>query len=362
MTNTLKITLTDDKYPIVERYQDNVKIGEKKVKKDDLIENFISLTPVDKILYSLMKSKLDELELYLQSITDVEPLGNEFISVILQSLPFTLKNNSKIKETIELVFELANEEMLSDEQFNALVLSWGQQINKVSELTEQHIDIMETILKKSFSNNTDVGIKMRLAKFYKDLLYLIEDSEVKDWVIGHLDHVPLHELKEIVQKQEKSSSKTVIYNMGKVPKNAAFVASTSNGLTYFYDLPMAQYSVKYADVRFNDVGHPRLLFAISVGNDGRIQTIKLGALKSADTLDGDTVIYKYPYSNVFGTGTVCWNDYHDLEIDTIPMMFLSAPNNSHLGNTTLELFKRFENQPFAEDLLGEGKWKLSQWL
>lgn len=362
MTSTLKITIADDKYPLVERYQGDIKLGEKKVTKDALFEQFIYLTPVDKLLYILMDSKLDELEFYLNTLSEVEPKGFEFVSVLLNYLPYNIENRSKIKETIELIFDLADNNLLSADQFNTLVLKWGENIQTSPILTEEHVDIMKSIFQKSLLNDENVEIKKRMAEFYKELLYSIRDTDVKDWVLQHLDLIPLHEIKEHVQKREETSKETIIYNLGRVPKNAAFVASTSKGLTYFYDIAMSQYSVKYADARFNDVGHPRLLFAISVNESGKAYSIKLGALKSEDTLDGNTVIYKYPYSNVTNSGIVCWHGYNDLDIDTIPMMFLSAPNNNHLGANTLELFKRFENQPFDESLLGEGKWQLSNWL
>lgn len=362
MIHSLKITLKDNAFPIVERFQNDLKVGEKKITKDALFEQLIDLTPIDKILYVIMKSRQDELEYYLNSTSDVETIGADFVTTVLSGLPFTIKNKSKINETLELIFSLADGGNLSPEHFNTLILNWGKKIKVSPTLTVEHLDIMETIFKKAFQNNDNLELKIRMNKLYKSQLRLISDTDIKDWVLNHLDQVPVHELKEHIQKQENEAKETVIYNMGRIPKNAVFVTSSNKGLTYFYDLPMAQYSVKYAAARYNNVGHPRLLFAISVGSKGNIHEIKLGALKTGDVINENTVIYKYPYSNVFDTGRVCWRDYYDLDIDTIPMLFLSAPNNGHLGANTLELFKRFENQPFDETLLGEVKWQLSQWI
>ncbi|MBQ0137963.1 MAG: hypothetical protein KBT36_01560 [Kurthia sp.] len=362
MTNSLKITLADNAYPIVERFQNDMKVGEKKITKDALFEQLIDLTPIDKILYVLMNSRIDDLEFYLGSITDKDLAGAEFITAVLSGLPFTIKNTSKLDETMDLLFSLANNDSLSPENFNKLILNWGGKIKEFPAFTVEHLDIMETIVKRAFQHADNWKMKNRLADFYKAQLRDLGDTEIKEWVINHLDQVPLHELKEYVQQLEDSSRETVVYNMGKLPKNAVFVTSSNRGFTYFYDIPMAQYSVKFAAERFNDVGHPRLLFGITVSNKGIVSQVKLGALKTGEAINENTVIYKYPYSNVFASGVVCWRDYHDLDIDTIPMMFLSAPNNSHLGENTLELFKRFENSPFDEELLGNGVWQLSQWV
>lgn len=126
-----------------------------------------------------------------------------------------------------------------------------------------------------------------------------------------------------------------MYGFTSVPRNADYVATTSDGTTYFYDIPKMQLRVKYQDVAFENVGHPRLLFAISTNTEGKVESVKLGAIKGKQPLTMDTSIWHYPYSNVHSDGRVCWSGYHNLPIDQIPNIFLSTANNGHLNNQTL---------------------------
>lgn len=115
---------------------------------------------------------------------------------------------------------------------------------------------------------------------------------------------------------------------------------------------------------FKNVAMPKTLYAIKVCND-KCVSLRIGCVKKGRINNG-TVIYKYPYSNVFDTKSVCLgsnmlNDFllEDISnIVMIPEMFLSMPNNhdGYLGSNDSglkyeELLECFEESTFDEDIL-----------
>lgn len=63
------------------------------------------------------------------------------------------------------------------------------------------------------------------------------------------------------------------------------------------------------------------------------------------------------YSNVFDSGVVCWNGYKDeiinsgKDLATMPLIFLSGTNNTHLQSNVRELFEHYSGQDFPAEQL-----------
>lgn len=117
---------------------------------------------------------------------------------------------------------------------------------------------------------------------------------------------------------------------------------------------------------FKNVAMPRTLYAIKVCNNKcvsfRIACVKEGQIKNK------TTIYRYPYSNVFDTRSVCLgsNSISDFTLNDlsnivmIPEMFLAMINNNdgYAGSNSSglryeELLEVMENSKFDEDILVE---------
>lgn len=129
---------------------------------------------------------------------------------------------------------------------------------------------------------------------------------------------------------------------------------------------------------YGDVGYPHLLFAIDVVND-KLSKLKLVAVKD-EIITEDTILYKYPYTNVSGDkGNVCLgnNDFEkgitkgDKLFD-IPNQFFSMPNTLHsfnVANNSMryqfeEMLAIFKDKDFDDDLLVENERLLSykEWI
>lgn len=116
--------------------------------------------------------------------------------------------------------------------------------------------------------------------------------------------------------------------------------------------------------KFKNVAMPKTLYAIKVCNN-KCVSLRIGCVKKG-LINNDTVIYKYPYSNVFDTTSVCLgsNMLSDFLLEDIsnivmiPEMFLSMPNNydgytnsNSSGFIYEELLECFEESTFDEDIL-----------
>lgn len=125
------------------------------------------------------------------------------------------------------------------------------------------------------------------------------------------------------------------------------------------------------DMRYNNnvyrkVAMPKTIFAIKVCNN-RCASLRICCIKD-NFINNETIIYKYPYSNVFDTRSVCLggnmiNNY-DLgnitNISMIPEMFLAMDNNndgySNSNNSGFiyeELLNLLEGSSFDNDILSK---------
>lgn len=123
---------------------------------------------------------------------------------------------------------------------------------------------------------------------------------------------------------------------------------------------------KLGKVTYKNVAMPRTLYAIKVCNN-KCVSLRIGCIKNGPILM-DSPIYKYPYSNVFDTRSVCLggnsiNDFllSDLSnIVMIPEMFLAMVSNkdgyngsNNSGLEYGELLELMSNAKFDDKILVE---------
>lgn len=120
------------------------------------------------------------------------------------------------------------------------------------------------------------------------------------------------------------------------------------------------------DKKYKNIGMPKTLFAVKVFQ-GKVAKVIIGCVKD-EYINQDTIIYKYPFSNVFDTESVCWggNMIGDFDVPTpgaliyLPEMFFAMPNNkdgyysnNNSGKEYHELLKELLNEKFNNDYLKE---------
>lgn len=130
-------------------------------------------------------------------------------------------------------------------------------------------------------------------------------------------------------------------------------------------LPASMQMMQYENTRY-DVCVPSLVFSFHV-NKGRLEKTRVFTIKDENPTE-NSVLYRYPYGNVYDDGRVCWgsNALPDiLEIKRLEMvmtLFIQSPCNSDLYRSEKcigkkdvslrELFEQLRNvQSFPEEYL-----------
>ncbi len=130
-------------------------------------------------------------------------------------------------------------------------------------------------------------------------------------------------------------------------------------------LPASMQIMQYENTQY-DVCVPSLVFSFHV-NKGRLMNTRVFTLKDEEPTD-NSVLYRYPYGNVYEDGRVCWgsNVFPDIceikRLEMVMTLFIQTPCNSDLyrseeciGQNDVplrELFEQLRNvQIFPEEYL-----------
>lgn len=361
----LVVTMDEKQLPVVERYEGDIKVRERKITHEKLFRTVLEQSSMELIFDILVNRRPNDVEMYLNAKDngDLSEESYKFILNMFYHIQDGIVSEDMYTEFAELVIEKVESEAIPLEKFTKILAIWVKRLGKTPSKME-YLDLYKDILHYFLGSTEgdDLLIQKELLKtIYKYMSGLKEKQKINQWVENHLSHMPVSSLLKAVQEQTESNS-NVILGFASVPKNAAFVVNSNHGTIYLYEIPKTKLRVKYHDVAFEEVGHPRLLFAIFTDNTGQVRKLKLCAIKGKKQIALDTPVFHYPYSNVYDNGSVCWGGYFDLPIDQIPSMFLSTPNNNHLNENTLELFKKYEGKAFNDRSLKPYNVELEKWL
>ncbi|MBU5262037.1 hypothetical protein [Bacillus atrophaeus] len=155
----------------------------------------------------------------------------------------------------------------------------------------------------------------------------------------------------------------VVLTSPSLPTNTVKYAKLSDDTDLlFMTYPESSVDVTYHNTVFNDVPFPNLVFCFGVTNN-RFSKLMLMTYKDR-FLREDTQLYRFPFSNVFSDGKMCYYDnniIHDLvQLQSFPYNWTKQPFNDHLfqqGNNNLldqplrELFEQSQSQKFNYDML-----------
>lgn len=219
------------------------------------------------------------------------------------------------------------------------------------------IEITEDRLCKITTEN-DLGIKINKYVDFQTVMQLLiaaseenENLNTSPSIVS--DILPGDSLISTIQVKEMPSSNSKWYVLLREQKPVNIKLTT-------------YVSKEKSEKTFKNVAMPKTLYAIKVCNN-KCVSLRIGCVKNG-SINNSTTIYKYPYSNVFDTNSVCLganmlNDFLIADLSNIvmiPEMFLSMPNNNdgYSGSNSSglkydELLECFENSTFDEDILVE---------
>ena len=136
-----------------------------------------------------------------------------------------------------------------------------------------------------------------------------------------------------------------------------------NSKMYILHIPKSNQPMPIYNRFYDNVGIPGLIFAVRVTNN-KLQNLHVIAVKDKDITD-ETVVYRYPFTNVNGQGKVCLGgNLFSVGIENdnlkklfeVPFKFFSMPNTGADHASTYypaaeELFRRYNNTEFDESIL-----------
>lgn len=217
-----------------------------------------------------------------------------------------------------------------------------------------YVELLDELLKRVISNDTKKKILARIFPTFIKISRELEIPQLREWfdlVIPHIDPIWLLEAMGRLKEAEE-----MIIGELEIPKNCVIAQITTKRKIYVLEIPKSRLRVKYHDVAYEDVGHPRMACILEV-KEKLVTGMKLVAVPDTGDITLKTPVYRYPYSNVFENGKVCWNGYQDEEINSgrelaaLPLLFLSGTNNNHLRSNVRELFDHYQGKDYSTQQL-----------
>ena len=134
----------------------------------------------------------------------------------------------------------------------------------------------------------------------------------------------------------KNSVRHSYVSSGLLPPNCLHVGIDSDGnKSYCLWYPRLYADIRYHETDYPDFPLPRLVFAFHVDTEGKVSRCRMGVVAD-EKPTMETVMYRYPFSNVSGeNGDICiganalpkYKTPHTLM--NLPTFLLSIPNNDH---------------------------------
>ena len=134
----------------------------------------------------------------------------------------------------------------------------------------------------------------------------------------------------------KSSIRRNYVSSGLLPPNCLHIEINSDGnKSYCLWYPRLYADISYHETAYPSFPLPRLVFAFHVDTEGKIGECRMGVVAD-EKPTMETVMYRYPFSNVSGTrGDICiganalpkYKTPHALA--SLPAFLLSIPNGDH---------------------------------
>ena len=219
---------------------------------------------------------------------------------------------------------------------------------------------------------------------YNTTFRITEDNMVevtnKDLKGGAKKYITFDDLINAITSSVESERDVIKFNTPILPHDNNNKVSTilyhelsNNKYVIFLKREKDNVDFDYGDKIYENVGIPRLVFAIKVFNNSVLQT-KVVAIKDKIVTE-NTAIYCYPFSNVYSDGNVCWGGVqlpafdNAISLKSMPDIFLSSPSNNHLYGKNLSsleyrpLLEELSNREFKDEYLSPmGKVTFKSWV
>lgn len=125
-----------------------------------------------------------------------------------------------------------------------------------------------------------------------------------------------------------------------LPENCYDIkCADSQNFSIILTVPAQLFPITYLRDNHYVIPFPRLLFAFNVV-DTKLVESRVFAIPGDSSIDDDTIVYHYPFGNVYESGRICWGSNSLPDVDdpgdcrVITQLFFSAPTNDDLWKTS----------------------------
>lgn len=336
----------------VERFEADQKVGTRRLYINDYIGALMSELPIQDVIHNVI-SREKEYATFLEELEENDMFSDFLVQTLEYANSFRIERNENFQAFLACAFKKVNLLTLNPREIERLFTAL---IYNVKELPKEsvYVELLDQLLKKVIDKDMKQEVVSKIFPALVSMARQVESPLLQVWFELALPHIdPLWLMKAIGQLGEENEMK--IAEM-EIPKNCVMASTTTRRQVYVLEIPKARFRVKFHDLAYDDVGHPRMLCILHVQNE-RLINMKLVAVHDDTEINKTTPVYHYPYSNVFDNGTVCWNGYKNevikcgKDLSMIPQIFLSGTNNTHLRNDVRVLFEAYRGKDFPSEQL-----------
>lgn len=371
MTNNKVIAIFEDnKFIQIERYEDNLKVGSRKMLPPEYFASMASnLTPG--ALMSILVNHRD-FESSLSSLQD-EGDFEEFLTTILANVPnhfLNAANEGKLHPMLVNIVRAVTDNIWSfkdidTKTLNSMIIKLARdsRIDFDSALFDLTNNLVSQLLRTPIEDEAGRDARMSIFKYMYRSLTAQQQKVEKDLLYSIIAGFSASDYADFVYKtRDMFNEREVAEFDGVIPKDCSYMFKTNKRTVYGFELKKARYRIKFHNQIIGEIGHPRLAFFYTVDSTGRVNSMRVYAMKDdGKRFSGDSELYQYPYSNVYGSGEVCWGGKHDFTFDDMNFAasgFLMANNTGHLTDGAMDFLKAFRDSDFDdENLIFKGKVK-----
>jgi hypothetical protein len=352
----IEIWESEPKLAEVKRFSNGIIVERAKVRSHDLIVGLLHLLSPDEIFSELISQK----ELFEDYIQPLLEFGEKeeilpLLKTIFGRLSYSLDQDI-MGEILMVIAQNQDLSWYSDDAVSLLIENMAKRTYEISD-HDAFCRIIRIALEKS--NFLEVRDTNLVESVLDKLITLAENEEQRERV---------HQLfRTLAKKADRTWIREVLapylerQKIVKTPllrKNIiAYMEELDGTKVVLVEVDKGRFTIEYHGTTFENVGHPKLLFAFYVLRN-RIKYVEVMAVKDL-VVKPETKIYHYPFSNVYSNFKACWPDVENMKIErldqlsTLPYMFIKTNNNDHLyrGVNLRELLYNLQNQDFNDDML-----------
>ncbi|MEK4487948.1 hypothetical protein MHH81_20790 [Psychrobacillus sp. FSL H8-0484] len=360
----LLVKLRDGEKVQIERHENGLKSGTKRLYFNDFVDGLMDELPIQNVMVSFLRRTPDFKEFLKEALDDDKELFAFITNTFEYITRHDIMEHEQFMQFILSVFKKLDLSELANEHIERLISTLLLNVKKLPD-EPIYVDLLVELLQKTISLESKKEIAERVLPKVMEITRDANVSLLQEWltmILPKLDIVWLLEAMERMQDGEE-----VLTLDEEIPKYCVMVKKTNKRTIYVLDIPKMRMRVKYHDIPFEDVGHPRLVSFIYV-TQGRVSEMKMFAVEGDAPLTNDTEMCHFPFSNVHGSGQVCWSGYKGEKINSaqdvsmLPFVFLGGNSNDHLRSNVREMFEKLQGKDFPNNQLLPFKQTLKEFV